>query len=118
MRLAAQPAARARAQLLALFGVGEETADAILVYALGHPAIVVDEYFRRIAVRHGLAAQGEKYSALQKLASEHSPMIRPRMRLPCPMNSMPWWLLSASSIAAAAHDAKAVRSAEFAVLSC
>jgi endonuclease III related protein len=68
--LAAQPVARIRAQLLALFGVGEETADAILVYALGHPVVVVDEYLRRIAARHGLASHGEKYLALQKLATE------------------------------------------------
>ncbi len=67
--LAAQPAPRVRGQLLALFGVGEETADVILVYALGHPAMVVDEYLRRIAVRHGLAPHREKYAALQKLAA-------------------------------------------------
>ena len=67
--LATQPAAHIRAQLLALFGVGEETADAILVYALGHPTMVVDEYLRRIAARHGLAPRGEKYAALQKLAT-------------------------------------------------
>lgn len=79
--LAAQPAARAREQLLGLFGVGEETADAILVYALGHPAIVVDEYFRRIAVRHGLAAQGAKYSALQKLGSSAFAQDPPAMQL-------------------------------------
>ena len=35
-------------QLLALPGVGEETADAILLYALLHPVPVVDEYLRRI----------------------------------------------------------------------
>jgi endonuclease III related protein len=68
--LAAQPAVRVREQLLALFGVGEETADVILVYALGHPAMVVDEYLRRIAVRHGLAPRREKYAALQKLATD------------------------------------------------
>jgi endonuclease-3 related protein len=44
-----------RSRLLALPGVGPETADAILLYALNHPVPVVDEYLRRIAVRHGLA---------------------------------------------------------------
>jgi endonuclease III related protein len=68
--LAVQPTTLVRRQLLALFGVGEETADAILVYALGHPAMVVDEYLRRVAARHGLARQGERYAALQKLAIE------------------------------------------------
>jgi endonuclease-3 related protein len=54
-RLAAQPTPLVRRQLLALPGVGEETADAILLYALLHPVAVVDEYLRRITDRHGLA---------------------------------------------------------------
>jgi endonuclease-3 related protein len=44
-----------RDRLIALPGVGPETADAILLYALNHPVPVVDEYLRRIAERHGLA---------------------------------------------------------------
>jgi endonuclease-3 related protein len=59
-----------RDQLLALPGVGQETADAILLYALGAPAMVVDEYLRRIAIRHGLAPQNAKYSGLQALAEQ------------------------------------------------
>ncbi|HLJ78994.1 MAG TPA: hypothetical protein VKT75_16355, partial [Acidobacteriaceae bacterium] len=43
-----------RAELLALPGVGPETADAILLYALQAPAMVVDEYLRRVTTRHGL----------------------------------------------------------------
>jgi endonuclease III related protein len=43
-----------RPLLLALPGVGFETADAILLYALGHPVPVADEYMRRIAERHQL----------------------------------------------------------------
>jgi endonuclease-3 related protein len=35
-------------------GVGPETADAILLYALNHPVPVADEYLRRIAERHQL----------------------------------------------------------------
>jgi len=53
--LAATPTQSLRTRLLALPGVGPETADAILLYALNHPVPVVDEYLRRIAVRHGLA---------------------------------------------------------------
>lgn len=67
-RLAAAPTPLVRQQLLALPGVGEETADAILLYALDHPAMVADEYLRRIAFRHGLAPQGAKYAQLQALA--------------------------------------------------
>ena len=53
-RLAAAPTAVLRSRLLALPGVGPETADAILLYALNHPVPVADEYLRRIATRHGL----------------------------------------------------------------
>lgn len=53
-RLAAAPTAQLRHRLLALPGVGNETADAILLYALGHPVPVADEYLRRIAQRHRL----------------------------------------------------------------
>jgi endonuclease-3 related protein len=53
-QLAAQPTNALRQRLLALLGVGPETADAILLYALGHPVPVADEYLRRIAERHQL----------------------------------------------------------------
>jgi endonuclease-3 related protein len=52
--LAANPTAALRPRLLALPGVGPETADAILLYALGHPAPMADEYMRRICERHRL----------------------------------------------------------------
>ena len=47
--LGATPTSALRQRLLALPGVGPETADAILLYALGHPVPVADEY-----LRHGL----------------------------------------------------------------
>jgi endonuclease-3 related protein len=59
-----------RRRLLALPGVGQETADAILLYALGHAVPVADEYLRRIADRHGLVEpEGGKikYEALAGL---------------------------------------------------
>lgn len=52
--LAEEPTATLRPKLLKLPGVGPETADAILLYALGHPIPVADEYLRRIAERHQL----------------------------------------------------------------
>ena len=52
--LAASPTNALRRRLLALPGVGPETADAIQLYALGHPVPVADEYLRRIAERHRL----------------------------------------------------------------
>lgn len=53
-RLADTPTQILRTKLLNLPGVGPETADAILLYALGHPVPVADEYLRRIAERHQL----------------------------------------------------------------
>lgn len=53
-RLAQSPTDALRNRLLALPGVGAETADAILLYALNHPVPVADEYLRRVAIRHKL----------------------------------------------------------------
>lgn len=52
--LAAVSTAALRQRLLELPGVGHETADAILLYALGHTVPVADEYLRRIAERHSV----------------------------------------------------------------
>ena len=54
--LAATPTEPLRRLLLSLPGMGPETADAILLYALNHPVPVADEYLRRIAERHHLLA--------------------------------------------------------------
>jgi endonuclease-3 related protein len=59
-----------RKDLLALPGVGPETADAILLYALDGPAMVVDEYLRRITVRHVLVPDTAKYAEIQVLAEQ------------------------------------------------
>ena len=52
--MAAAPTDSLRKRLLALPGVGQETADAVLLYALGYAVPVADEYLRRIAERHEL----------------------------------------------------------------
>jgi endonuclease-3 related protein len=80
-RLAAQPTPLARQQLLALPGVGEETADAILLYALLHPVAVVDEYLRRITDRHGLVGRDHKYAQLQELVHTAFAPDPPEFRL-------------------------------------
>jgi endonuclease III related protein len=67
-RAAGRDAAQVRRQLLALPGVGPETADAILLYALDVPAMVVDEYLRRVVTRHGLLPEKAKYGEIQSLA--------------------------------------------------
>jgi endonuclease-3 related protein len=65
--MAVEPPEILRSQLLSLPGVGPETADAILLYALEKPVFVVDEYFRRVATRHELVPENARYSELQKL---------------------------------------------------
>ena len=72
-RMAAAPTAELRKQLLALPGVGQETADAILLYALGHPVPVADEYLRRIVERHQiveLPLGKRQYEALSELTRQ------------------------------------------------
>ncbi len=66
-QMAEAPTAELRTQLLALPGVGPETADAILLYALEHPVFVVDEYLRRVVTRHELLPANARYADLQSL---------------------------------------------------
>jgi endonuclease-3 related protein len=66
-RLFAQPTSRLRQELLALDGVGEETADSILLYAGNHSAFVVDAYTRRILVRHDIVIEKASYEEIQNL---------------------------------------------------
>lgn len=73
-RLASQGTlAQLRADLLAVHGVGEETADTILLYALGLPSFVVDAYTRRVFGRLGLLHGDESYAAIQRLFESHLP---------------------------------------------
>src|SRR6056297_531822 len=56
-----------RSELLALVGIGSETADSILLYAGGHPSFVVDSYTRRFLGRLGLLTGTEKYDDIRIL---------------------------------------------------
>jgi endonuclease-3 related protein len=55
-----------RHRLLEVHGVGEETADSILLYALELPSFVVDAYTRRIFARLGLIAGDESYTRIRQ----------------------------------------------------
>jgi endonuclease-3 related protein len=59
--------AQLRAELLVIKGIGRETADSILLYALGRPVFVVDAYTARIAMRHKLIDPGADYEQLREL---------------------------------------------------
>jgi endonuclease-3 related protein len=63
--LASAPLAAIRAELLAVHGVGPETADSILCYAAGRRVAVVDAYTRRLLSRHGLVDAGLPYEELR-----------------------------------------------------
>ena len=54
-----------REELLSIHGIGEETADDILLYAGEKPSFVIDTYTRRVLQRLGLAPEGESYRAYQ-----------------------------------------------------
>jgi len=63
--LAARDMRTVREELLGVSGVGPETADCILCYALGMPSFVVDAYTRRILSRHGLVPEDIPYEELR-----------------------------------------------------
>ena len=62
-----------RRELLALPGIGPETADCILLYGGDKLVFVVDAYTRRICSRLGLAGEKATYHELQALFMEHLP---------------------------------------------
>ncbi|MCP4591405.1 MAG: endonuclease III domain-containing protein [bacterium] len=57
----------ARARLLAISGVGPETADSVLLYAGGRRTFVVDAYTRRVLRRHGLIEAKTGYEDIRKM---------------------------------------------------
>jgi endonuclease-3 related protein len=72
-RLFATPTSALRDQLLALPGIGPETADSILLYAGKHPVFVVDAYSRRILERHGLSRPRSSYEELRAVFENSLP---------------------------------------------
>lgn len=62
-----QSTQKLRDELLALNGVGPETADSILLYAGNHPVFVVDAYTRRILDRHAILPLTAPYEDIRML---------------------------------------------------
>lgn len=56
-----------RQQLLSVNGIGPETADSILLYALNRPIFVVDAYTKRILLRHHFTGEDAGYDKIQNL---------------------------------------------------
>jgi endonuclease-3 related protein len=98
-----------RAELLAINGIGYETADSILLYAFERPVFVVDAYTARIAFRHQLIGPDANYEQLRELFQSnltedtqlfneyHALLVRvgkefckPKARCPgCPIEKLP-----------------------------
>lgn len=62
-----------RERLLALKGIGKETADSIILYAAGKPIFVVDAYTKRIFYRLGLIPEDANYDRVQEFFMKHLP---------------------------------------------
>lgn len=56
-----------REKLLSVHGIGPETADSIILYALKKPVFVIDAYTKRVLARHDIRAGNESYEAYQEL---------------------------------------------------
>ncbi len=100
---------RLRPRLLEVKGIGPETADSILLYALHLPTFVVDAYTFRILSRHDLIPEYCAYEELRAIFMDHLPeevplyqeyhallvrlgkeFCRPRPRCSvCPLNEWP-----------------------------
>ena len=62
-----------RKELMSVKGVGNETADSILLYAYKRPEFVIDAYTKRIATALGLAERGAGYIELKDLFESNLP---------------------------------------------
>ena len=76
-RMARTETAALREQILAIKGIGPETADSILLYALDKPVFVVDAYTVRFLYRHGLIGPEADYHQVQELFMSSLPLDRP-----------------------------------------
>ena len=72
-RMRRVPLARLRPELLAVHGVGRETADSILLYALGKPSFVIDAYTRRVLSRHGVINARADYEETREMFENKLP---------------------------------------------
>lgn len=73
-KLFAQEIDSLRQQLLSIYGIGQETADSIILYAANQPIFVIDAYTRRIISRLGLAPDRNRYSAYQSFFMDNLPV--------------------------------------------
>jgi len=68
--LAEVPTEELRESLLSVKGIGPETADSILLYALGRPVFVIDAYTVRVLRRHGMVGDDASYCEIQEIFAD------------------------------------------------
>tara|TARA_B100001750_G_scaffold202477_1_gene177781 strand:+ start:249 stop:932 length:684 start_codon:yes stop_codon:yes gene_type:complete len=68
-----QPWADLRTELLSVYGIGEETADDIVLYAACAPSFVVDAYTKRIVDRIGIPPAQNRYESYRALFMDTIP---------------------------------------------
>ncbi len=66
-RMAGEETTVIRQKLLDVNGIGPETADSILLYALEKPVFVIDAYTKRVLSRHNILDHDESYEDFQQL---------------------------------------------------
>jgi len=62
-----------RKKLLKVNGIGPETADSILLYALDKPVFVIDAYTKRFLSRHKVIQKNSDYDTTQQMFMERFP---------------------------------------------
>ena len=62
-----------REELLEIKGVGPETADSILLYGLGRPSFVIDQYTYRVLTRHHFISEETTYDEMKELFESQLP---------------------------------------------
>ena len=68
-----RPATVLRQELLAVNGIGKETADSMILYAAGRLAFVVDAYTYRILLRHHVIGPEDDYEQIKELMESNLP---------------------------------------------
>ena len=66
-----------RRHLLTVKGIGPETADSIILYAVRKPVFIVDAYTKRVFHRHGFVSSKAGYHEVQELFHNHLPPDEP-----------------------------------------
>ena len=69
--LFSHPLPELRKRLLSIYGIGNETADDIILYAAKKPSFIIDTYTRRIVDRLGWEVSGNTYQDYQRVFSNN-----------------------------------------------